>query len=91
MFVSSLINSRTSRKNASNEGNTIKNKNPHFDSNNCNIHPTVPITISLFDVPITSSLTIGGKAICKSIAIKNSTSIVFGFSKIVSLFYYPKK
>lgn len=47
--------------------------------------------VALLITAITSSLTIGGKAICKSIAIKNSTSIVFGFSKVVSLFYYPKK
>ena len=49
------------------------------------------LMVALILTAITSSLTIGGKAICKSIAIKNSTSIVFGFSKIVSLFYYPKK
>lgn len=40
---------------------------------------------------LTAAFTIGGKAIGKGIAMKNSTSIVFGFSKVISLVYRPKK
>lgn len=47
--------------------------------------------IALIVAALTASLTIGGKAIGKGIAIKNSTSIVFGFSKIISLVYKVKK
>lgn len=38
-----------------------------------------------------ASLTIGGKAFGKSLAINNSNMILYNFSKIVSTFYHPKK
>ena len=40
---------------------------------------------------ITAALTIGGKAIGKNIAIRQNVKIVYGFCKIVSIFYKPKK
>lgn len=43
--------------------------------------------VTLLITAIIASLTIGGKAIGKSIAIKNNTEIVYTFSKIVSCFY----
>lgn len=39
---------------------------------------------------ITAAFTIGGKAIGKGIAIKNNTSILYGFAKVVSIFYRAK-
>lgn len=42
---------------------------------------------TLIIMGIISSLTIGGKALEKSIAMKKSNSIVFNFSKVLSLFY----
>ena len=56
--------------------NSIINK---FDFN--------PFTVTLLVTAIIASLTIGGKAIGKSIAIKNNTEIVYIFSKIISYFY----
>jgi len=49
------------------------------------------LLVSLIVTAITASLTIGGKAIFKEIAIRNSTSILAAFAKIVSLFYKVKK
>lgn len=40
---------------------------------------------------ITASLTIGGKALGKGFAIKNNTTILYGFAKIISIFYKGKK
>lgn len=48
------------------------------------------IIISLIITGLISALTIGGKAICKSYALNNSTSILFNFSKFISFFYYKK-
>ena len=50
-----------------------------------------PLYISLIVTAIVAALTIGGKALGKGIAIKNSNNILFMFSKIVSFFYIPKK
>ena len=51
-----------------------------------------PLVIVILTVTaLTAALTIGGKAIGKNIAINQSTKIVYGFCKIVSLFYRPKK
>ena len=49
------------------------------------------VIVILTTTALTAALTIGGKAIGKNIAINKSTKIVYGFSKIVSLFYRPKK
>ena len=46
--------------------------------------PTLLITATI------AALTIGGKAIGKATAINKSTYILFGFSKIVSIFYKGK-
>lgn len=46
-----------------------------------------PFMVTLLITAIIASLTIGGKAIGKSIAIKNNTEIVYTFSKILSCFY----
>lgn len=46
-----------------------------------------PFFVTLLVTATIASLTIGGKAIGKSIAIKNNTKIVYAFSKIVSYFY----
>ena len=48
------------------------------------------IITSLLITGIISALTIGGKAICKSYALNNSTTILFNFSKFVSIFYNKK-
>lgn len=50
-----------------------------------------PLYISLIVTAIVAALTIGGKALGKGIAIKNSNSILYTFSKIISYFYKPKK
>ena len=42
--------------------------------------------ISVIIAAIISSLTVGGKAIFKSIAIKNSDKIIFSVGKFVSIF-----
>ena len=42
--------------------------------------------VTLIVMGIVSSLTIGGKAIVKGIAIKKSNNILFRFAKIVSIF-----
>lgn len=42
------------------------------------------IILSLIITGIISALTIGGKAICKSYAVNNSTIILFEFSKFIS-------
>lgn len=49
-----------------------------------------PLYISLTVTAIVAALTIGGKALGKGIAIKNSNSILYGFSKFISYFYHPK-
>jgi len=46
-----------------------------------------PFLVTLLITAIIASLTIGGKAMGKSIAIKNNTQIVYTFSKIISCFY----
>lgn len=53
---------------------------------NCNV-----IIPSLIVTGVISALTIGGKALCKSLALNNSTSILFNFSKFISNFYHQKK
>lgn len=50
-----------------------------------------PIYISLMVTSVIAALTIGGKALGKGFAIKNSNNILYGFSKFVSYFYKPKK
>lgn len=50
-----------------------------------------PLYISLIVTAIVAALTIGGKALGKGIAIKNSNIILYTFSKIISYFYKPKK
>jgi len=50
-----------------------------------------PLYISLIVTSIVAALTIGGKALGKGIAIKNSNNILYTFSKIISYFYKPKK
>lgn len=50
-----------------------------------------PLYISLIVTAIIAALTIGGKALGKGVAIKNSNDILFAFSKLVSFFYRPKK
>jgi len=52
---------------------------------------TNPLYISLIVTAIIASLTIGGKALGKGLAIKKSNDILYGFSKFVSYFYNPKK
>lgn len=47
--------------------------------------------ITLLITALIAALTIGGKAIGKSIAINNSNVILYEFAKIVSIFYKPKK
>ena len=46
-----------------------------------------PLIVSLLVTSIIASLTIGGKALGKGIAIKNNTEIVYTFSKLISKFY----
>ena len=46
-----------------------------------------PFLVTLLITAIIASFTIGGKAIGKSIAIKNNTEIVDAFSKLLSYFY----
>ena len=48
-------------------------------------------TVTLVVTGIVASLTIGGKALGKGIAINNSTSILHGFAEVVSMFYNVKK
>ena len=45
------------------------------------------LVISLIITAVVASLTIGGKAIGKSIAINKSDSIIFKFSSLISFFY----
>ena len=40
---------------------------------------------------IIAALTIGGKAMGKGLAVNKSNIILYNFSKVVSLFYNPKK
>ena len=47
--------------------------------------------VTLVVTGIVASLTIGGKAIGKGISINNSTAIVHGFAKVISIFYKVKK
>lgn len=49
-----------------------------------------PLFISLIVTSFIASLTIGGKALGKGFAIKNSNKILYGFSKFISYFYHPK-
>ncbi len=51
--------------------------------------PSLPTTLVI--TGIVASLTIGGKALGKGIAIKNNTSILHGFAEVVSIFYSVKK
>ena len=50
-----------------------------------------PLYVSLIITSSIAALTIGGKALGKGVAIKNSNNILYGFSKFVSYFYKPKK
>lgn len=52
--------------------------------------PINPLIITLLTTAVIASLTITGKAIGKGVAIKNSTSILYHFAKIVSYFYKGK-
>jgi len=47
--------------------------------------------VTLVVTGIVASLTIGGKALGKGIAISNNISILHGFAEIVSIFYNGKK
>ncbi len=47
-------------------------------------------TITLTITAIIAAITIGGKAMCKTIAMEKSEEIVKKFSKIISIFYAPK-
>lgn len=47
--------------------------------------------VTLVVTGIVASLTIGGKAIGKGIAMSNNTLILHEFAKLVSIFYKPKK
>lgn len=49
-----------------------------------------PFFAALFVTAMIASLTIGGKAIGKGVAINNSTMILYQFSKIISYVYQPK-
>lgn len=46
--------------------------------------------ITLTITAVIAALTIGGKAIGKATAINRSTYILFGFSKVLSIFYHTK-
>lgn len=45
------------------------------------------VFVTLIITALIASLTIGGKAFAKTIAVKNSTKIILVFSKIISIFY----
>ena len=47
--------------------------------------------VTLVVTALVASMTIGGKAIGKGFAMKNSTNILYGFDKVISVFYKPKK
>src|SRR5574344_123855 len=49
------------------------------------------LVISLLITGIVASLTIGGKATGKSLAIEKATRTLYAFAKILSIFYKPKK
>ena len=49
------------------------------------------IIVSLLITAIIAALTNGGKAMGKGIAVNKSNIILYQFSKVVSLFYNPKK
>lgn len=49
------------------------------------------LLVSLIITALIASLTIGGKAIGKGFAVSKSNIILYEFSKVVSLFYNPKK
>ena len=49
------------------------------------------LLVTLTVTALTASFTIGGKAICKNIAINKNTKIISIVSKVVSIFYRPKK
>lgn len=49
------------------------------------------LIVSLFVTAMIAALTIGGKAMGKEFAVNKSNIILYEFSKIVSLFYNPKK
>lgn len=57
-------------------------------SNNLKINILI---VTLITTAIIASLTIGGKALGKSIAINKSNTILFKFSKMISCFYKIKK
>ncbi len=50
-----------------------------------------PLIVSLVISAIIASLTIGGKAMGKSVAVNKSNIILYGFAKVISIFYHPKK
>ncbi len=49
------------------------------------------LLVSLLVTALIAALTIGGKAMGKGFAVNKSNIILFEFSKVVSLFYNPKK
>lgn len=49
------------------------------------------LVISLIVTGVIASLTIGGKAMGKSVAMSKSSEILYTFAKVVSLVYKPKK
>lgn len=46
--------------------------------------------VTLLVTALVASLTIGGKALGKGLAIKKSNDILYGFSRFISYFYHPK-
>lgn len=50
-----------------------------------------PLLTSLLVTALIAALTIGGKAVGKGYAVNKSNVILYEFSKVVSLFYNPKK
>ena len=51
--------------------------------------PILYVTLTV--TAITASLTIGGKAMGKGVAINNNVAILYAFAKIISIFYKSKK
>lgn len=49
------------------------------------------LLVSLLVTALIAALTIGGKAMGKGFAVNKSNIILYEFSKVVSLFYHPKK
>ncbi len=55
-------------------------------ASNLNVNTLI---VSLVVSAIIASLTIGGKAMGKSFAVNKSNIILYGFAKVISVFYHP--